>query len=69
MALMVTVNHVREARARYGGYCTRGMRVWAERNNLDFRHFLTVGYPVEVMQSFDDEFMRRVVAIAQEDAP
>ena len=66
MTIMVTADHVREARARHGGYCTKGMRVWAERNGLDFRQFLTVGYPVEVMQSFDDEFMRRVVNIARE---
>jgi hypothetical protein len=42
------------------------MRVWAERNGLDFRHFLQHGYPIEVMQPVADAFMTRVIDIALE---
>ena len=66
MSTLVTVEHVRIARKRHGGYCTKGMRVWAERNGLDFRHFLQHGYPIEVMQPVADAFMTRVIDIALE---
>ena len=63
---MVTVEHVRIARHRHGGYCTKGMGFWFASHNLELRHFLSAGYPIEVIQAIGDEFADRVVAIAKE---
>ena len=63
--MMITAEHLRRARALHGGYCVTGMRVWFDRRGLDFKHFLQHGYPVEVIEAADDEFSRRVVAVAR----
>jgi hypothetical protein len=64
---MVTVEHLRIARARHGGYCTKGMGRWFARHGLDLRHFLKNGYPVETIAALNDAFGNKVVAIALED--
>lgn len=65
--MIVTVEHVRKAREIHGGYCTKGMSVWAERHGLDFRKFIQEGYPVEVFASINDAFIQRVIEIARKE--
>jgi len=61
----VTIQHIRQAREKHGGYCPGGIRYWCERHGLDFRKALTQGYPIEEIEAIDDVFAKRVVAIAK----
>lgn len=63
---LVTSEHLREARRRYGGYCTRGMDAWGERYGLSLRVFLQEGYPASVFEATGDLFGIRLAAIARE---
>lgn len=60
--------HLREARRRYGGYCARGVDAWFTKHKLDLRHFLRLGYPVEVLEATNDLLGQQVAAIAREQA-
>lgn len=64
--IVATNADVREAKRRYGGYCTRGMDAWFKRYGLNLREFLRKGYPVEVLESTGDELGLRVARIARE---
>lgn len=66
--MIVTADHLRQARAQHGGYCVTGLRIWFDRNNLDLKHFLQHGYPVDVIEAVGDEFSSKVVAIARSEA-
>lgn len=65
--LMVTAEHLREARLRHGGYCPRGMRSWFERYGLSMREFLQNGYPVSVIEATGDTLGLQVADIAKEE--
>lgn len=64
--IIVNADDLREAKRRYGGYCTRGMDAWFKRYDLSLREFLRKGYPVEVIESTGDELGLRVARIARE---
>ena len=64
--MIVTSEHLREARKRHGGYCTRGMSTWFERYGLSMRHFLMHGYPIEVIEATGDALGLTVAKIARE---
>lgn len=65
MTLIVTAEHLREAKARNGGYCTPGVDRWFKQYGLSLRVFLREGYPVEVIEATGDEFGMRVARIAR----
>ena len=60
---LVTVHHMREAR-----FCARGGRVVAQRYNLDFLHFATVGYPASVLEATGDAMLKLLATMAREEA-
>lgn len=60
--IMVRVEHMRTAKM-----CSRGARQWFARYNLDFMRFITVGYPVEVIEN-TDALGKLVADIARKDA-
>lgn len=66
MTIIVKAEHLREARKRHGGYCTRGISTWFERYNLNMRQFLIHGYPIEVVEATGDAFGLAVAKIARE---
>ena len=60
--------YIRHARAiANGGYCSRGMRKFAERHSLDWEDFLLNGIDADVLRSIDDEMARAVVLEAEKD--
>lgn len=64
--MLITAADLREAKARHGGYCARGVDLWFKRHDLDLRHFLRNGYPIEVIEATKDELGLQVVAVAKE---
>lgn len=60
--IVVTIAHVREA-----GLCSRGAKMWFERNQLDFRHFLQHGYPVSVIEETGDALGLLVAKVARDE--
>lgn len=61
--IMVTMSHVRAA-----GLCARGAKKWFDRHDLDFRTFLTTGYPVEVIEATGDELGHKVAQVSRAEA-
>ena len=69
MTVMVTIEHVRAARlAGAGVLCAPGIHAWARRHGVDLRRLSRGGIPVEEADRIDDEFARRVAAIARAEA-
>lgn len=66
--IIVTIDDLREAKLRYGGYCTRGVDAWFTRHNLSLRQFLRHGYPIDVIEATNDDLGTRVAQIARERA-
>ena len=64
--ILITAEHLHEARRRHSGYCTRGMDVWFQRHGLSMRTFLREGYPASVIEGTGDTLGLQVVAIARE---
>lgn len=64
--MIITVEHIRIARERHGGYCVNGMEAWFKSHDMTLREFLQHGYPLERIAAVGDEMSRRVVAIAIE---
>lgn len=60
--IIVTVAHMRTAKM-----CSRGARQWFARYNLDFMKFITVGYPIEVIEN-TDALGKLVADIARKEA-
>jgi len=60
----VTLAH---ARSLYGhaGYCSRGMRAFAERHGLDWERFLREGIPEEDLLATGDAMAQAVVEHAR----
>lgn len=62
--MIVRAEDLREARARYGGFCATGTLAWFKRHGLSFRKFMSEGLPIEQVRV--DEFGDRVAMIALE---
>lgn len=64
--MIITVEHIRIARDRHGGYCVSGMETWFKSHGMSLREFLQHGYPLERIAAIGDEMSRRVIEIATE---
>lgn len=64
--ILVVASDLHEAKARYGGYCARGVDAWFKRHDLSLRHFLKNGYPIDVIEATGDELGLRVAKVARE---
>lgn len=62
---LVTIEHIRLARQKHGGFCASGIKVWCERYGVDFRRLLQEGYPIEEIEAIGDAMSEKVVAIAR----
>ena len=60
---IVTIQHVRDELL-----CSRGTKAWFARYNLDFKHFLQVGYPASVIEGTGDALGLRVGRRARDEA-
>lgn len=47
--------------------CSRGMRIWAERHNINYTLFLQEGLPVEVLEATGDAFALEACRLAREE--
>lgn len=47
------------------GFCNHGLRIMAKRNGIDWWDFLQNGIDAEILESWDDENARRVLAVAK----
>lgn len=66
--VIVTLEDVRLAKERHGGYCTRGVAAWLERYGMSLRHLARAGYPVEMIEAPGDSFGNTVAQIARDRA-
>lgn len=64
--IMAKVEHLREAKRRFGGYCTNGTILWFNSHGLSLREFMRSGYRAEVLEATGDIFGIRVAEIARE---
>lgn len=65
--VIVRVEHLREAKRRYGGYCTPGLSAWFTSHGLSMRDFMRDGYPASLIEATNDLFGVRVASIAREE--
>ena len=67
----MTTIYLKHTRAVLGpngrGYCSRGMRDFAERYELDWENFLRNGIDAEILRAIDDHMVRAVIAEAEKD--
>ena len=59
--MIIRVNHARQA-----GYCSRGMRAFFVKYDLNWSEFLKNGLPEETLLATGDALARKVVEIAHE---
>lgn len=60
--MIITLKHCRDMK-----YCSRGIRLFFQRNNLDFSDFLKNGVEEEVFLKTNDSMAIAVVKKAKED--
>lgn len=62
------IHHARAIPAPNGqGYCSRGMRLFATRHNLDWEDFLLNGIEVDKLKLIDDDMVRALILEAEKD--
>lgn len=61
--LIVTVNHIRQAKL-----CSRGARQWFELHKLNWNEFITKGLPIETLEALDDALAKRVCQCCRDEA-
>lgn len=67
--IRVTMRHARACcYPDRGVMCAPGVRAWFARHDMDYRQFLRHGIPLSEAETIDDEFARRVVALARAEA-
>lgn len=60
--MIITIKH-----ARMAGYCSRGMRIFAERYNYSWERFLKEGVKEEVLLNTGDGMAIQIVEKAREE--
>lgn len=64
----IYLRHARSVFAPNGrGYCNRGLRLFAERHNLDWEDFLHNGIDIEKIRAIDDDMARAVLLEVEKD--
>ena len=64
----VYIAHARAVLGSNGrGYCSRGMRAFANRHDLNWEDFVTNGIDIETLRAIDDDMARAVIAEAEAD--
>lgn len=64
MTILVKLEH-----ARGVGYCARGMRLFAQQNDLDWNRFITEGIPAEELEATGDAMAIEAATNARREAP
>lgn len=52
---IITMRDVRKA-----GYCSRGVRVFANKYNLDYQDFLLNGVDIDTLPDQDNEVLKKI---------
>ena len=66
--MRIYLHHARSILGPNGrGYCSRGMRDFAERYGLDWEDFLRNGIDAEILRAIDDHMVKAVIAEAEKD--
>ncbi len=66
--MKVFIHHARAILGPTGrGYCSRGMRLFAEKHGLNFEDFVKNGVDAEVLLATNDEMAKRAVEEAMKD--
>jgi hypothetical protein len=60
---LVKLEHVRALH-----YCSRGLRIWFERNGLDWPEFCRNGLPASQIEAVDDAMAQAAAKLAREEA-
>lgn len=64
--MIIRLEHCRAITGPNGkGYCSRGMREFAQVHNLDWEDFLQNGIDSEVLGAIDDAMVKKVIAEAE----
>lgn len=63
---LLRIEHIQEARRRYGGYCTPGVAMWFSCHGMNIRQLLREGYPVSMIEKVGDPFGQKVADICRE---
>lgn len=67
----MTIIRIEHARAVIGsngkGYCSKGMRMFAEKHNLNWEDFLLNGIESDTLAHIDDAMLHDVIAEAKKD--
>jgi hypothetical protein len=64
---LITVEHWHHVRTLQGRtWCTRGARIWAESNGLDFDKFVREGLPASAFINTNDAIAMEFVKAARE---
>lgn len=53
---VITMEHCRQI-----GFCSRGVRAWMTRVNLDYMHFLQHGYKISEIEPIGDHLSRKLI--------
>lgn len=61
--LIVTVNHIRQAKL-----CSRGARQWFALHKLDWQSFVTRGIEIEKLEALHDAFADKVCQCCRDEA-
>jgi hypothetical protein len=65
--IMVTMAHVRAAKlGGQGVLCAPSIRAWCERYGVDLRQLTEHGLTIAKVETIDDAYAQRVVALARE---
>lgn len=66
--MIIYVRHARAVLCPNGrGYCSQGMRQFAQLHNLDWEDFVKNGIDSSILGAIDDVMVKRVIAEAEKD--
>lgn len=63
--ILVQMRHCRAVNGLQGGSCSRGIRLWATRHNINYTKFLQDGLAVEVLEATGDAFALEACRLAR----
>lgn len=64
--MRIYMRHARSVIGTHGrGLCSRGMRAFAKRHNLNYLDFARNGIDVEELKHIEDAFINRIIKLAE----